>query len=266
MSDDDLSIEEKRVYADRTGKVELFVCCGIGLVSVDISGDLVGEFGVERRCVATDAAAGDGRVAVATDEDVLVRRGPDAEFEATNLGPAVAVGVHGGRVLAATPDGRVAATDDDGWTRLGETGGVRAIDGGLVAAADGVYRVTERLQHVGLDDVRDVAGRGIPLAATGEALYALGNGWMDVRDGDFSAVDSDGERAHAVDADGSYAREGDDWQSVDLPTDDSVVGFGYGPDQVLALTESGTLLVDAGEGWRAHALGVPEVVGFAVAQ
>jgi hypothetical protein len=286
MSTDD-TIEEKRVYSDKTGKVEVFVATELGVVTVDVAGDRVGEFGLDHRCTARAIVAAGDQVAVATEEDVDLAVG-DTEFEPTGFGPAVAIGFADGRLVAANEDGWVArynpdeadadvdladldAADADvaeklAWKTVGRIDTVRAIDGPLVAAADGVYRIGEDdLTHAGLDDVRDVAGLGVPLAATGEALYSLGNGWMDVLEGNFRAVTSDGAaRAHAVAATTLYARVDDQWEAVELPTPDPVVGVAYGTDAVFAATEAGTLLVDAGDGWQSQELGVRGVAGLAV--
>jgi hypothetical protein len=270
VSDHDISIDEKRVYGDKAGKSEVFVASSVGVVVAEVSGDLVGGFGIRHRCEARDVAAADGRVAVATGEDVLLADasggGGDAEFAETGFGPAVAVGLLDDELLAADESGRVARYDG-AWTDLGTVDGPRAIDGPLVAAADGVYRVeADGLSHAGLDDVRDVAGAGIPLAATGDGLYALGNGWMDALDGAFDVVASDGgERAHAVTDDGDvYARSETEWGPSDLSTDERVADVDYGLGVTVAVTEAGTLLVEAGEGWRSQPLGLGGVGGLAV--
>ena len=301
MSTDD-TIEEKRVYSDKAGKVELFVATELGVVTVDVSGDRVGEFGLDHRCTARDIVAAGEQVAVATDEDVDLAVG-DGGFEPTGFGPAVAIGFWDGQLVAANEDGWVARYDPDAadgdvdlaeldaadadvaeklaWKTLGRIETVRAIDGPLVAAADGVYRIDEDgLTYTGLDDVRDVAGLGVPLAATGESLYSLGNGWMDVLEANFRAITSDGAaRAHAVATTTLYARVDDvsasdasggssdssdgGWEPVELPTPDPVVGVAYGTEAVFAVTESGTLLVDAGDGWQTQELGVRGVAGLA---
>ncbi|WP_129114322.1 HVO_0234 family beta-propeller protein [Halegenticoccus tardaugens] len=288
------TIDEKRVYGDKAGKVEAFVATAIGVVVVEVSGDQIGGFGVERRCDARDVAAAGGEVAVATDEDVFVDgrgdendgdgadRDDDPEdadaFEETGFGPAVAVGYDGRSLLAAGEDGRVSrraratGTAGDGesgggdWIDLGVVEDVRAIDGPLVAAAEGVHRIGgDGLERAGLRDVRDVAGRGVPLAATAEGLYALGNGWMKELDGDVRVVSSDGRaRAHAV-ADGSvHARADGGWEAIDPPIDEPVAAIDYAADATIAVTATGTFLVDAGDGWRSQALGLGEIAGLAV--
>ncbi len=262
------SIDEKRVYSERTGSDRAFLASGAGVVRVRVSGDLVGEFGIVERCAARDVAAADGTLAVATAEDVL--RSSGERFEGTGFGPAEAVGFADGTLLAAG-GGRVAAYDGGAdWTTVGDLGDVRAIDGDLLAAADGVYRlVSGGLTNVGLGDVRDVAGAGVPLAATGTGLYSLGNGWMDLLDGDFRVVAlATDDRAHAATPEALYARTGDagsEWTGVDLPVDGAIADVAYGA-ATYAVTESGTFLVeDADDGaWRSRALGLPGVRAMAV--
>jgi hypothetical protein len=275
MTDEDLSIDEKRVFASKAGKTEVFVAAGVGVVVVDVSEDLVGGFRVDHRCTARDVAGRDGRLAVATDEDVLLAPG----YETTGFGPAVAVGLTGSAVVAVGDDGRVgtlsfdATLDVDGdegsenpaWRTLGTVGEGHAVDGRLVAAAEGVVRVGDDALHpAGLDDVRDVAAAG-PFAATGEGLFYLGNGWMEIEGGSWHAVDAsiDGERAHAAGDPGVRRRratDGGEWRAVDLPITDPV-GFAYGDDFVCTVTADGTFLVDAGDGPRTQELGLRDVGG-----
>lgn len=265
-------VEEKRVFDERAGKTDLLVAAAIGVVEVEVSGPRVGRFGVAHRCDPADVAAGRGLVAVATDEDVLVREPGEAAFAPTGFGPAVAVGFDGEAAVAAGPDGGIArlAVDagdaggdrDHGWTDLGTLDAeVRAMDGRLIAAADGVYRLPG-LDYAGLDDARDVAAAG-PLVATGDGLYSLGNGWMDELDGEFRVVAADGAQVHAATAEAFYEQSDAGWREVALPTDGPVVDVAYGTVPY-AVTADGVLLSEAEDGWRAHALGVSGVVGCAV--
>ncbi|GGC52056.1 HVO_0234 family beta-propeller protein [Haloferax sulfurifontis] len=274
MADFDLSIDEKRVYADKSGKQTVYVAAGVGVVTVDVSDDLVGGFRIDRRCTARDAAGSPGEVAVATDEDVLLVQGGD--YHELDFGPATAVGFHRNRVVAADDAGRVARFDESGWADLGAVGAVRALDGSLVAAEDGVYRIgDDGLSHVGLDGVNDVsdpAGRlggdsGTPLAATDSGLYALGNGWMDALDGAFSAVASmpDG-RAHAVGPDGVVARDAESgtWEAAPIPLDETVVALAHDARAAYAVTDAGSFCVRlTGGDWRTQVLGL-DTVGVAV--
>ncbi len=259
------------MYGDRREETVAYLATGQGVATVRVSGDQVGRFGLARRGSARDVATTDGAVVVATDEDVLV--GPD-DFEPLEFGPAVAVGTdRGGDALAAGESGRVARHRDGEWTDLGTVGDVRAIADGFVAAADGVHRVDgDGLVNAGLDAARDVAtAEGVPLAATDDGLYRLGNGWLREREGAFRAVAAGGGHAHAATADELFERGGDAWTAVDLPVDEAVAGVDYG-ECVYAVTGAGTFLVEADPettadgagGWRSRSLGLPDVAALAV--
>jgi hypothetical protein len=293
------SIDEKRVYADQTGTVTAYVAADLGVAAVSVSADIVGEFSLVERTSARDVAATARGVAIATDDGVLLGDGETFErvgvaTDAT-MESATAVTDLDGDVLAADADGRVARYDGE-WTGLGTCGEVRALDGDLVAAANGVYRVTgDALQPVGLDDVRDVASAGVPHAATSDGLFRLGNGWMDAVGGAFEVVDAatirpaDAESAadnqestlvaHAATADALYEHAGGqrspsnrtqsddangDWRERRLPVEERVAGVAYGPGVVLAVTEAGTILADAGDGFRHRALGLQGTRAVAV--
>lgn len=278
------TLDEKRVYSDREVPTSVYVAAEQGLVVARLSGDIVGEFSLAHRGPVRDVAADAGALAVATDESVLVA--PDGDHDAlreTGFGAAVAVGLvaSGGRVgaesasptlVAAASSGRVASLSLGAgvsagsgaaadWALLGTVEDPRAVDGRLVAAADGVYRVGgDVLTHSGLTAVADVAAAGVPLAATDEALYELGNGWMVAREGGHAVVDADGRRAHAVADSGAVVRRIDGgWEPVTSPADERIVGFAYAADVVVAATGGGSLLVDAGDGWRSRSLGVTDV-------
>jgi hypothetical protein len=256
MTDEDVSIDEKRVYADREGATTAFVAAGAGVARVEVSADIVGEFALAARCTARDVAADDGRVAVATAEDVLV--GTAEGFEPAGFGPADAVGYHGG--LLAAGDGRLARYDD-GWETLTALDGVRAIGGDMVATADGLYRLDGT--PVGLEGVNDVTTAGRPLAAADDGLYYLANGWMTALEGAFRVVAAGDGDAHAATADALYGRRDGEWTTVELPVEEPVAGVAYG-DATYVVTGSGTFLANAGDGWRYRSLGLPDVAGIAV--
>lgn len=273
------TLSEKRVYAEQGEPTPVYVAAEQGLVRAKVSGETVGEFSLAQRCTARDVTLGaDGLLALATTEATLVG-GSDDGLQETGFGPAVAVSFHeaADALVAADETGRVArlplaaveggdATAEN-WDELGTVEDVRALDAPLVAAADGIYRVLDGgLDHAGLDDARDVTSRGAPLAAVGAGLYELGNGWMVAREGAHETVASDGQQAHAVDADGTlYARENLEWAPVAFAGTDPA-DVGYTPDGVVVATESGSLHVDVGDGWRSRALGVTGVQGIAVAR
>lgn len=313
-AEDDISIEEKRVYAGSAGRTDAYVATGTGVVRVAISGDKVGGFELAARDPARDVAVlartdDPDRLAVATDDDLLVapmdadRDGVDGSaFPPVGIGPTVAVGVHDGEFLAADGAGEVhrirvggdgdVDAEGDGSppepTRIGSVDDPRAIDGPLVAAADGVHRVVgggaagdaPSLEPVGLDDARDVAGAGVPLAATPAGLYWLGNGWMSANEGDATAVAADGDGhalaavddellvrdvTDATDAAAGIGWDADAWRVAALPVDERPAALGYGPGLSVVVTDAGTLCVDAGDGWRHQAIGVRGVAGVALA-
>ncbi|MFB6154331.1 MAG: hypothetical protein ABEJ22_00430 [Haloferacaceae archaeon] len=265
-----MTLEEDRIFDERTGKMDVLVACGTGVVRVAASERRVGRFGMAHPCTARGVATAGGRVAVATDEDVL-----RDEFERTGFGPAAAVGFTAGGLVAGDGGGRVARLADDGgaWEEVGTVGAVRAIDGSLVAAGDGVYRVDDGdsdvgVDYAGLDDVRDVSGHGVPLAATGDGLYALGNGWMDELPGAFDAVSvgASGRAAAAGDG-GVFVREagGSEWTESDLPLDERVVALTHEQSTTVAVTDEGTLLLRGeGDEWWTQPLGLRDVAGVAV--
>ena len=260
MSEEDISLSEKRVYADATDATTAFVGTASGVVRVSVSDDIVGEFSLERTGQVTDIASADGRLVIGTPDDVFVRA--DEAFYETDFGPASAVGYGRDGALLAAGDGRLARYDA-GWERLGAIDDVRAIDGGMVAARSGVHRLDGT--HVGLEDARDISTAGTPLAATGSGLYYLANGWMRGLEGGFSVVASDGSASHAATSETLYRSDtpAGDWTAIELPVDGTVSDVAY-DGGVYAVTEDGTFLANVGDGWRYRSLGVPDVTGLAI--
>ncbi|MFB6233963.1 MAG: hypothetical protein ABEH81_16375 [Halopenitus sp.] len=292
-AEDDISIEEKRVYAGAAGRTDVFVASGLGLVRIAVSGDKIGEFTMVSRGTVRDVAISPrsdapDRIAIATDDDLRVGSlaaedahvaGDELDLTDAGVGPAVAVDDHDGGFLVASDDGGISFVDIDAdgrsIARIGSVDDPRAVDAPLVAAADGVHRVVgddptaATLSNVGLADVRDVAGAGVPLAASADGLYYLGNGWMDAWPEAVDVVAAEGE-GHALaateegfyrHADGAWGP--DAWTLAALPVDERVVAAGYGPGVALAVTDEGTLCVDAGDGWRYQVIGARDVEGIA---
>lgn len=281
MSDDDISLSEKRMYGRTREETHAYVASGLGVTRVETAGGQIGRFTLAHRCAARDIAGENGEIAVATDEAVLILT--DDGFAATDFGPATAVGYDADGLVAAG-EGRVARYDDGEWWEMGEVDGVRALAPDLVAAADGVYGLPG-CAHLGLHDAADVAG---PFAATADGLYrrdaqegtvGARENWTPVRSGAHSVVATDGGRVHAADVDTLYeladhggASPEPHWRSCELPVRERVVDVTHG-DDTYAITEDGTFLVNTADdatadgrgGWRARSLGVPEVVGIAVA-
>jgi hypothetical protein len=274
--DDDIALDEKRIYGDKRGETVVYVAGGMGLTRVEVAGDQVGRFELPFRDPVRDVAGRDGHLLVATDDDdVLVGTGEG--FEPTGFGPAAAVGLTPGaagtgpRPLAAAPDGEVALLRGDEWEPVGTVDDPRAIDGDLLAAGDGVYRVdAEGLDRVREGAATDAAAAG-PYAACPDGLYELPDRRLRVGEHTAVAADTGGGRAHAVAGGGLFTRRESGWEQADAPTDEPVVDVAYG-ESVYAVTAAGTLLVradpeqtpDGRGGWRSRALGVREVRRLAV--
>lgn len=259
-ADQDIGLDEKRVYAAKEGRTAVYLATDAGLVRVSVSDDLVGEFGLERRGETLDIAGAAGRLALATPKDVVIANGE--EFAATGFGPASAVGFDDGD-LYAVGDGRVARYGAGDWNRTASIEDGRALSDGMVAAREGVFRTDGT--PVGLSDARDVAvGRAI-YAATADGLYWLANGWRDAVDGAFETVACvpDG-RAHAATSEVAYERgdSDDDWRALSI--EGAVTDFAYVEDAVYAVTTEGTFLASVGDGWRSRALGLPNVRAMAI--
>jgi hypothetical protein len=269
MSDEDIGLDEKRIYGGKREETRAFVASAMGVTGVDVAGDQVGRFALEHECPATGIAGADGQLVVGTEEDVLV--GTDAGFAATGFGPATAVSLAGGTPVAAAPDGEVGRLTGDAWERLGTVPRPRRMDGDLVATRQGVYRVEAGLPALGGgDDVRDVAAAG-PYAATADGLYRYEEGWERVVGGDCTLVAAVDGRAHAVSEDGLLARRDGEWRVTEPPVDAAIADIAHG-ESLYAVTADGTFLVhadadlapDGRGGWRSRALGVRKAVGLAV--
>jgi hypothetical protein len=273
--DDDIALDEKRIYGDKRWETVVYVAGAMGLTRVEVAGDQVGRFELPVRDPVRDVAGGDGRLLVATDEDVLV--GTGEEFEPTGFGPAAAVGLTPGaagtgpRPLAAALDGEVALLRGDELERVGTVDDPRAIDGDLLAAGDGVYRVdADGLDRLREEPATDAAATG-PYAACPDGLYELPDRRLRAGEHTVVAADTGRGRAHAVAGGDLFTRRESGWERADPPTDEPVVDVAHG-ESVYAVTAVGTLLVradpertpDGRGGWRSRALGVREVRRLAV--
>ncbi|MFB6151496.1 MAG: hypothetical protein ABEJ40_06800 [Haloarculaceae archaeon] len=283
--------DERRLYGERRAETVAYLAAGQGVATVRVGGDQVGRFGLAHRCRARDVATAEGTVYVAADDGILVgpgeaggdgRDSAGAPSDSDGFRPlgfdgaAVAVTTRADAVLAADNDGAVSRYRDGAWEPVGGVGEVRALSGDLVAASDGVYRVDgDELVGVGLSDARDVAADGVPLAATGDGLYRLGNGWLCEREGRFAVVAAATdatERVHAATDETLFARDDGGWRPVDLPVEEPVVDVAYGQG-VYAVTRRGTFLTradpeataDGTGGWRHRSLGLPDAAAVAVA-
>ncbi len=256
-------IDEKRIFAEKTTDQVAFVAAELGLLTVRLAEDRVGDFGIARRCSPQDIASSGRQVALAA-EDVYL--GDENGSKPTDFGPCVAVGDNSG-LIAASPHGDLARyeTESSQWEEVGTLSAVTAIDGDLIGTRSGIYRLPE-LTPVGLDQVRDIETTGLPLAATKNGLYRLGNGWMDVLDGDFqmvSAPANDAFPTYAATHTTCYEHQDGDWQPLELPTTAPIVDAAFG-DCPYLLAADGTLIAHAGDGWRTHPLGVTGAVGIVI--
>jgi len=292
--DDDIALDEKRVYAGSRERTEAYVASDVGLTRVEVAGNRVGRFALARRGAIRDVAGGRGRLVAATAEDVLV--GTGKEFVTTGFGPATAVGIDGDRTVAAGPR-HVGELVGDEWRTVAEAPDVRAVDGTLLAAGEG-YRIPDTpdgtLEPLAVDGVRDVAAAG-PYVAAVDGLYRVdsgdtgtnglseadsADGPITVRQGAHEVVAADSERAHAVAGGRLYERrespsggerDDEEWAACEVPVEEPIVDVAYG-ESVYAVTGAGTVLVDADPeqtpgghgGWRSRALGVAGACAVAV--
>lgn len=188
------SIEEKRVYADRSGATHAYVASGTGVVRVQIAGDAVGEFSLLVRCEARDLAASeDGHLlAVATAEDVVVCRLESGdrsdtdplEVAATGFGPAVAVGIDGDELLAAGPDGRLARTSgvlregsDDGPNR--NSSDVSNDDSTQEAEVERLEAANWEWDSLPTDPIDEVRSIDRDLVGTDDGVYRVRDAHLD---------------------------------------------------------------------------------------
>lgn len=229
--------------------------------------------------------AGTARTGVGATAAVAIAAGSAGDAAATHR-DVVAAGSDGvvRRASLSAVLGRVGADvgGDRGvdWTDLGEAT-VRRADGPLLATPDGVYRAgPSSIDRVGLDDVRDVAvptddaGVG-PFAATSEGLFRLGPGWTEERSGTFELVTtaSAGDEgiapaAHARSGEDLLAREDGEWSTVEWPAGAAVADVSSAVDgsSVYAVATDGTVLADAGDGWRTRSIGLRGVSSSAVVE
>jgi hypothetical protein len=135
-ADQDIGLDEKRVYDGDERVTRVYVASDAGVVAVSVVGDRVGEFGLVERATARDVATGSAGIAVASPDGVLLDAG--GGFEAVGFEDPIAVSVCGADVIAANADGAIARYRDGDWTTVGSLSGVNAVDGDLAASDDGI--------------------------------------------------------------------------------------------------------------------------------
>lgn len=270
MSEEDLALDEKRLYGETRATTVAYVASETGLARVELSGDQVGRISLVATAPVRDVAGAAGRLLVAGAEDVHV--GDDGDLAATGFGPAVAVGATADRLLAVGPDGHVAELSGDEWRRIGTVDDPRRMDAEYVATGDGVVRIRgDDLGYLGLSAVNDVAAAG-PFAATAEGVYGQERGeWRTARAAPAERVGASAEHLHVVDDGTLYEGRSGVWTAPDLPIDEPVADVAYG-EVTYAVTVDGTFLIDAASeatpdghgGWRHRALGVTGVAALTV--
>ncbi|AAG20334.1 hypothetical protein PNQ29_09285 [Halobacterium salinarum] len=276
------AIRDDHVFVEDTDAHVAYIAAGLGITAAHIGASTVGEFALEHRCDARDVAATRLGVAAATADGVVLSTAPpDSSFADIGFPAAVAVTGFDGTVLAADEDGRIAQYDPDAgaWTDRAvlTDATVRALDADLVAATDGVHRLTDAgLADAGLDDAYDVSAPGVPHAATSEGLFALGNGWREAATGAFRTVAADPASAapgatgvaHAATPEACFEHRTDAWQPCrDIAPSDAarVVDATYAVDTTILLTAAGTLIVVDGDGDARHrSLGLPDAAAVTV--
>lgn len=269
MSEEDIALDEKRIYGEKRETTVAYVASETGLARVEVSGDQVGRISLVQAEPVSDVAGAAGRLLVAA-EDVHV--GDHGDLAATGFGTAAAVGATPDRLLAVSSDGHVAELTGDDWRRIGTVDDPRRMDGTYLATGDGVVRVREDdLGYAGLSRVRDVADAG-PYAATAEGVYGQDRGeWRTARGEPAERVAASAERLHVVDDGTLYDGRDGAWTVCTLPVDEPVADVAYG-EVPYAVTVDGTFLVDADPettpdgsgGWRHRSLGLHGVTALAV--
>lgn len=258
---------DRRLFEESAGSRFALVASELGVARLSISGDRVGRASLLERCTATSVATDSERVLAGTTGGVLAGPGLDRLGEPFEV---AAVGV-GSQLLAAGNDGVVSVWEGvDGWNAVGSVDAPARFDGPLLAAEDGVYRVTSGCEPLGLDRVADVAHGEESFAATADGLYRRVEGdWALEHDHPTVAVSTGGGGVCAVDDRGVVERTDGVWQRSESPT--SLVDIATDGD-VYAITENGTLLAavdpdrasDGQSGWRTHAVGLRGVVELAL--
>lgn len=282
--DGDDASDERRLFGEQRQTAVGFVASEMGVLRLDLAGDRIGGFGLVERCRATDIAAEEDTVVVGTEEDVLLDGGDTGEFVRLEFGPAVAVGIDNETVLAADPDGRIFRVDarqltesETNWREVGQVAGPRRFDGDLLATEEGVFRVGEAFEPLGLTDVTDVSravsGESEPMAATAEGLFERdGDGWEQTLETPIQRISLTNETALAVTTDGTLCRcDGGSWTHISLPGDGVAVDAVAG-ESPYVVTEAGEFFIaadssattDGFEGWRSQSLGIRDVVGCVV--
>ncbi len=260
------TIDEKRVFSDSTGTTTVFVASAVGIVRVDCSGGLVGEFGLLDRTAATAIEGNRSVVMAATADDIL--RLDDEGVVSTGFGPATALGLDA-EIVGARSD-QIARYTDDGWHPCYQSDSppwesITAVGGGLIGTPTGVFRLDDgEPTPVGLDNIRAISVDSSVLCGTGGGLYRLENGWNRLLKGTVVDIARNGAKIAAITEDCLYVQsQGTQWIETELPVDDPLAGVAIG-ERIYVVTVDGTICIDTDDGWRTRSIGVPAVAGLAV--
>ncbi|MFW6437020.1 MAG: HVO_0234 family beta-propeller protein [Halococcoides sp.] len=270
-------VSDDRVFDDQGPRATAYLGTVDGVVTLDFSTDRIGQIGLAVEGVVRDLAVVDGRVAVATAEDVLLI---GDSVERTGFGEAIAVGGTD-RVLAAGPEGRIARLSEGVWTTVGDLRDVRSMAGPYVGTGSGVYRADDAISYEGLVGVNALAGEDPGWAGTHEGLYRIADGGFE-HDGVIRAVAADGSAVHAATAEALFERdpEGADgpsaWTDLDPPTEAPIAALAHGPAgpdgqrTLIGVTVDGVAVLrpavsaDGGTEWRRRTLGFEGIAGLVV--
>lgn len=294
-ADDDAgddAADERRLFGERREEAHLYVAAGLGITRVEAADGRVGRFSLAARCDCTAIAARDGLVVAGTSDTVLLDDGGGFAplGDQSGAGSVTAVGLDGDWFYQARASGAVRRRERSGesWESVGTVTDPRAIHGNSLAAADGVFRITDHLVDRGLDDVRDVAGgdervqattsdpgtsRPGLLAGTGEGLYRhTAGGWQREHETAVTVVVASGDDAFAVCEQGVLEAVDGDWTFLGEQPTDSLVDLAIA-DRLYGLSADGTIWTlplspgqaDEYRTWRSFSIGVRDAVGLAIA-
>lgn len=255
----------RRLFGEELPTRTGFIACEIGVARVSLAGGRVGHAGLVKRCTATSVATDGTQVVVGTVRGVFVDEGEGFERRGDPFEVA-AVGIADGRPLAAGEDGLVLAWDGElGWRAVGEVTGPQRFDGSLLAAGDGVYRVTDELDRLGLAGVHDVADGETCFAASEDGIYRRAEeGWQVEHERPAAVVITGASGSHAVDDRHTLTRVDGAWDDAGTPVLPVDLGDG---DTLCAITADGRVLVRGERGdWRSNPLGLRGVVEFVITQ
>lgn len=269
--------DERLLFGEKREETTLFVGNSLGVTKIDVAASQIGQYSLLERCTVRCLATDGKYLVVASDKGVLLTTGE--EFVTLGFEAATAVGIDDSWLYAASEKrlARLARSSVDmntgsisgEWETVGEVSEPRRFEGSRLATADGMVRVGDSVETLGLADVVDICAGG-RLAATTEGLYRREEGdWTQVLAGDASAVIESGSAAYAIVDGALFERDENGWTERTVPGDSPPVDLAYGKE-LAVITEDGTVHVEADPerthdghgGWRSQALGLRDVTGF----